>query len=57
MLVPDAVAVEDSDGALHASDGHDGAGLETVDVVAELCRWKELPWLGASGDLLWCGEG
>lgn len=35
MLVPEVVAVDDGDGALHASNGHDGAGLELVGVVAE----------------------
>ena len=35
VLVPEVVAVENGHGALHASDGDDGAGLEGVGVVAE----------------------
>lgn len=48
------MSVENGDGALHAPDGHDGAGLEAVGVVAERGRWEELPRSGVSRGLLWC---
>lgn len=35
MCVPDGVTVADADGAVHAADGDDGAGLGLVGVAAE----------------------
>lgn len=42
VLVPNIVAMRDGNGALHATDRHDGAGLERGGVCAEFGRRLQL---------------
>lgn len=56
-FVPGGVAIGDSDGALHAPNRDDGAGLEAVGVVAEPGGWAEAAGFELEGGRWWCVEG